>query len=102
RLAAAPRFSALLSSAPQADALTDPDEWRGFDETMFLPFDADEVAGLTLPDVLTVPPMWVFVSAADGDELAGAISTAVFAGLRGIVVPPADVPAAKERIAQEV
>lgn len=102
RLAATPGFSALLSSAPQADALTDPDEWRGFDETMFLPFDTSEVAALTLSDVLTVPPMWVFVSVTDDDELAEAISAAVFAGLRGIVVPPASVPAAKELIAQEV
>ncbi len=102
RLAATPRFAALLSSAPRADALTDPDEWRGFDEAMFFPFDTAEVAGLTLPDVLTVPPMWVFVSPGSDDELAEAISAAVFAGLRGVVVPPASVPAAKEFIAQEV
>jgi hypothetical protein len=102
RLAAVPRFSGLLSNAPKADDGADPYEWRGFDETMFLPFDTTEIAALTLPDVLTVPPLWVIVSATDNDELAEAVSAAVFAGLRGVVVAPASVLSVKERIALEV
>ena len=57
---------------------------------------------LTLSDVLTVPPMWVLVSPGSEEELAEAVASVVFAGLRGIVVPPKNVSAAKERIAQEV
>ncbi len=102
RLAAVPRFAALLSDAPRAEAATDPDEWRGFDETMLLPFDATDLTSLTLPDVLSAPPMWAFVNTADADEFADAVSTAVFAGLRGIVVPPERVALAKELIAWEV
>ena len=102
RLAAVPRFIALLPGAPSASNAFDPDEYRGFDETALLPWDSAEIAALTLPDVLTVPPLRAFVSTTDADDFAEIICTAVFAGLCGVVVAPAHVAAAKACIVAQV
>ena len=102
RLAGIPQFTALLSSTPRAESATDPDEWRGFEETAFLPFDNDEIRQLTLQDILTVPPMFVFLSTTDETELNRDITAALYAGLRGLIVPPSQVSRAKEIIAEQV
>ena len=100
RLAAAPQLVALLPNAPRAnDADTDPDEWRGFGETVFLPFDDAEIHALSLSDVLTVPPLWAFVGG--GDDWEDTVCAAVFAGLRGVIVAPAQVAQAKIIIAAQ-
>ena len=103
RLAGVPRFVGLLPSAPRSgDGNADPDEWRGFDETAFLPWDNTEIAALTLPDVLTVPPLRAFAGTENREELAEVIAAAVFAGVCGVVVSPGMVGAAKEVIAAQV
>ena len=107
RVAAAPRLSALLSVSPRAN---DPADWHGWEESFLLPFDDRELLTLSLPDVLSVPPMFALLTQSgykeDGDaESEGGIeafvSAAAFAGVRGLVVAPGLVRAAKEAVARQ-